>query len=254
MPQVNRPDFKNMLSISNGQFFQVPLNVSKISLIGSGGGGGGGGGGGAGANSGAGTYGGGGGSGGGAFPYMIEIDVVPGQIYNAVIGDGGAPGTGGNYVGTTSAGTAGTSGGVGGDTLFKLGTTTIVTFPGGAAGAGGAGGSDNSGSTAQKQGQGGGGGGGAKPPYINAQTPSPLSTGGAGTGTTGWRHFTDGIDAVAAAAAIDNKGFLNLGTKASDGIINPTGNGSNGVAGGKGAALGASSGLGAQNGFLLIAW
>lgn len=125
----------------NGQFGQAPTDFTATGITewtagtydtlidvegyGAGGGGGGGGfGGGAGADTNSGSSGGGGG--GAALACRARVSVVPGTVYEIVIGAGGTAGAKGH--GTTPP----TAGGNGGDTIFrkKSDGTVLARFPG----------------------------------------------------------------------------------------------------------------------------
>lgn len=112
-----------------------PGGVTRVRLVMYGGGGGGGGGcGGTGLVT---WYSCGGGGGAGSLQCEVEIPVVPGTIYEAVVGAGGAGGAGG--VGNLSFGGAtGTNGAAGGNSLWRVqGGATLYTAPGGLYGTGG---------------------------------------------------------------------------------------------------------------------
>lgn len=149
--------------------WQVPCNVTAITIHVYGGGGGAGGGGG-GSNGGLFNTRGGGGGGGGAHA-STTINVIPGSTFSYSIGAGGCGG------GNGSDGNRGDDGSNGGSTTFSgtaLGGATITLFAGGGARGGGGSGSGNS--------PGGGGAGGTA---SGGTTNDAGGNGNAGNGGNG---------------------------------------------------------------------
>lgn len=184
--------------------WEVPCNVSAITVDVYGGGGGAGGGGG-GSDGGAFNTRGGGGAGGGAYS-SITINVTPGSIFTYTIGAGGCGGDGGSDGSSGDAGTAGAGSSFSGT---DAGSTAVSLSAGGGArgnggsgsgnnpGSGGAGGTATGGTTNTdgtagsngSGGSGGPGGAGAGPAggAGGASTNNPGSTyggGGAGGGNS----------------------------------------------------------------------
>lgn len=231
MPQVNRTDFKNMVHMANGGTFTVPIGVSKITVIGSGGGGGGGGGGGTnlGGPTGSGAY------GGFAIGSAVEMDVIPGEILTATVGNGGTGGTGGA---NNAAGTAGSNGTT---STISRGSTTIISFPAGAGGAGGPAGSNGTSGI---------------PATIGFNVLTQSNTYGSSTYNTGSTQ----VD-------VSGLGYLNFSRSGGAGglgapFTTPTPGGPSGnpgqrfianSAGGAGGALSGGGGGGGA-GFIIIAW
>lgn len=120
---------------TNDGYWTCPENVTSILLIGAGGGGGGGGGG---RNTHGGvqqpTQGQGGAGGGGSIQSSISLSVIPGLIYNIIIGEGGLGGDGAQNGASFDNGVAGLNGG---NTEFKYENDILASFTGAGPGAGG---------------------------------------------------------------------------------------------------------------------
>ena len=234
---------------SSATTFNVPANVTSVTVVCYGGGGGGGG-----ARY-SNTYFDAGGGGGGAYSSTVVSGLTPGQPMTVVVGTGGAgganTGANGNPGGTStvtynSVVVASASGGSGGNGCNNCGTST-----GGAGGstgtgtvnAGGAGGNGHDGSSDDNGGAGGGCGG----PTTTGGTGGTASGGGATAAVAG--AGGGGLAGAGATGNVTGSGGVNGNNAPTAGPV---------YGGGGGGAAGYSSGSGTGGsgaaGYVLISW